>query len=182
MPRSKSTSRTEGDQFTSTQGTGVEDLQNGPIPQSQRPRDLGTRQDGRHLGCRQRRLGELAVRSWRFQVGCGIDAEHTTSVQPCEELLDRDQPLGLGGERKRLSVDLTVIKELLLVGLQQFEGHFVHGSHTVAVEEGHQVRQVPGPVGNGRPGVVVDSQPRQIVGHVGLDGFHGTSPHRRPTR
>ena len=59
------------DQLTAADSAGVEDLQHRPITEAQRPGDVRRRQDRRHLGGRQGRLGEAPVGPWHQQIGGG---------------------------------------------------------------------------------------------------------------
>jgi hypothetical protein len=85
---------------------------------------------------------------------------------------DRDKALRLGGEGERLAVSLAVFEQLVLVALQELERDRLRPVDSVLLAELGEVGEVVPPAGDRRLGVVVDTHPEKVLGHVGCDRRH----------
>ena len=135
------------------------------------------RQHCAHLGSAQGGLGQSTIRTGHEQIGRRVGVDPVLSSQPREELGDGYEPLGLGAERKRLSVALAVGEQTLLIGEQQLEGHLLGLFDAAVLREGDEVAQVATSVLDGGLGVVVDLHPFQVVADFPLDRCHGRLLH-----
>ena len=75
------------DEFAAAQGTGVEDLQHGPVPQAEGPRHVRGTQESGHLRRAQGGFGKPPVGPGHEEIGGRIDGDPVSTAQPGKELV-----------------------------------------------------------------------------------------------
>lgn len=161
------------DQFLSTQGAGVEDLEDRAVAQAEWPRQIRLRQECRHLRRAEGRFGKTPVRSWHQKVIGGVDLQVTTATEPGEEVGYRDESLHLRGDGERLPTLLAVLEQLPLVALQEFEGDCSCFVDPALQAEAAEVAEIATPAADRRVGVVVHTHPEQVLLDIRFDRCHG---------
>jgi hypothetical protein len=166
------------DQFLAAQGAGVEDLEDGAVAQPEGPCYVGLRQQRRHLGRAERRLGQPPLRSRHQKVACWVGSQVAATTEPRKEVADRDESLSLRGDGKWPAISLAVVEQPLLVALQELIGDCAGLFDSVLVTEAAEVAEIAAAAADRRVGVVVDPHPKQVLLDLGFDRCHerGSSP------